>query len=81
MRHTPGPWKADPSSWGGRHRISGNHVAVGEAVTYDDARLMAAAPRMLAALKTVRDAPAGAEAWRAVMVAVNLTIAEAEGQP
>ena len=59
MTHTPGPWEIVLE--GNDHVIRGERYFVAEIIgidgyqEYDNARLIAAAPEMLAALKAVRD--------------------------
>ena len=48
-KHTPGPWLTEPSVRG--FEITANDVRIGEARDEANARLMAAAPELLAALK------------------------------
>lgn len=61
---TPGPWAVSPT----KHRTlivsaHGFHVAALDDASPDDAALMAAAPAMLAALKTLQTMGLGREAY------------------
>ena len=54
MEHTPGPWKADRFCiWQGETYIAGTQTGIGEATQQANARLMAAAPRLLEALERI----------------------------
>jgi hypothetical protein len=86
--HTPGPWKHKPSIHGKKYR----YVQIGENKSYttlevepDDARLIAAAPDLLAALRfilafyepsqTVLDS----NAWKLAEASARAAIAKAQG--
>jgi len=93
--HTPGPWEAesDLSVWalGGGIKVAGA-CGTGGGLTAEDhanARLIAAAPELLTALRELRDecdAAQGPElrqcgsAWRALMESADAAIAKAEGR-
>ena len=77
--YTPGPWEVDGTEWGCVRRAK-----TGDGITYDifnvdDARLIAAAPDLLAALKAiVHD---GMVHWSTVIKDQTLAaIAKAEGR-
>jgi len=87
--HTPGPWRIAPKylygsdgihiDAGARSYIAhiGNH---GDEQAEADARLIAAAPRLLAALEMVKELP-GFEPGEPYGVATIAAIVEAKGQP
>ena len=52
-KHTPGPWLTEPSVRG--FEVTANDVRIGEARDEANARLMAAAPELLAVLRAARD--------------------------
>jgi hypothetical protein len=58
-QHTPGPWKYDHSTWGGRRRISGNHCAIAEVIDSPEglanARVIIAAPALFEFAKKALD--------------------------
>ena len=82
-KHTPGPWTAEPNS---AHGISFSVEGGGRLITRfasaADARLIAAAPDLLAALRAMTDYMAYAEALgedKAVFKNARAAIAKAEG--
>ena len=98
MAHTPGPWKQHEDAplyimakIGSKPGCiaSVNHVEKGRGVIVEDetkanARLIASAPTMLAALKGIRDIADGlddlSENWAKELDAVEAAILEAEGR-
>ena len=78
MKHTPPPWDVRPaeSPWE-RTAIKAGSVTVGFIDTSDDARLIAAAPEMLAALKAVAIIRNG---WPEVFDQVDAAIVKAGGR-
>jgi len=85
VKHTPGPWEAEAA---GRHRKEIHANGVGIATVWRSgtgnqihatARLMAAAPEMLAALKKVRS-EVNLVAYPSVFQTVHETVEKAEGK-
>lgn len=88
-KHTPGPWKFyDDSNDGKTNRIE--IVAIGKTVAriyhsvpeedLPNARLIAAAPELLAALQAVADYWAGGDVPADIDAAMRAAIAKATGQ-
>lgn len=74
--HTPGPWRADKYCiWAGEKFIAGTKTGIGESEQGANARLIAAAPALLAALEALvergTDSP--------VHLAAEAAIAQAKG--
>jgi hypothetical protein len=89
-QHTPGPWTADWNSGSHGYTIAGDHIAIGTAFSLlgkrygtgeasANARLIAAAPEMLEALRFVQEHgavyPEGEAGQR-----IRAAIAKAEGR-
>lgn len=59
--HTPGPWKVTDTDWMKGYRIqavvSGPNGDIAQVTNVPDARLIAAAPRMLALIKLLLNDP------------------------
>lgn len=86
-KHTPGPWDWDGSVLDEDREIIGAGLCVARVYEDADARLIAAAPKMLETLKRlVREfdesdfwSTVGSDRWRHEAAQARATIAEAEG--
>jgi hypothetical protein len=80
MSHTPGPWESVLIGEGGGrglYEVRGGVHTLGEFVYEDDARLMAAAPDLLAALKALASYTEACEGMLNVTPAGQVTNARA----
>lgn len=86
IAHTPGPWVAVVGGADGKVRCSdGRYFLVGDLIYHEDnkanARLIAAAPDLLAALKgLLAPEPGGVYATNDVIDAARAAVAQAEGR-
>ena len=80
--HTPGPWETSVLSDGTQWQVcepgAGDWIA--DCKNAEDARLIAAAPDLLAALESVRDYWSGGDCPPALWGQITQTIARAKGQ-
>lgn len=88
MKHSPGRWEAECVGHGGPGdnpeevwEVNNGHARIAEYLNEADARLVAAAPDMLEALKQARSWSAGRRgaAARSITKAIDRAIAKAEG--
>lgn len=94
MKHTPGPWRVEYFKWV-RSEANGEQVCSGlgeikygrtneeiELLAGANARLIAAAPDLLEACKTIRDYDweKTDNTWAEICLILNLAIAKAEGR-
>lgn len=81
ITHTPGPWKI--VDYGTQQKyIEGGDREIGKAWLIEDARLIAAAPDLLHALRELlRDVDEAEEIGQGTYTAARAAIAKAEGRP
>lgn len=79
--HTPGPWRISPVAGWWCVRGSNDHRVLGISTgTPADARLIAAAPDMLALLEEIYDNPALLSDYPSIFNAAKALIAKAKGE-
>ena len=87
MAHTPGPWKVDKSGFNVIRSTAPITIAMTQPSTHmkANARLIAAAPELLEALKTLDNIERGMQGWHEdakanVWARARAAIAKAEGR-
>lgn len=83
MNHTPGSWQIEMGSDYAIYALGGAvifRIEKGTIPMRDDARLIAAAPELLAALRQIAWLEAGDQLGSGDVAAIRAAIAKAEGQ-